>query len=107
MNYAQDQLLAAMHSISEDAFAAGWRTDLELILWSAVAADGRHLDAAGVSEDDVRHIRDLADQARGWWVHCNTVGKDWNAGEVAGREFVPIRTWLAMYEHLVIVAENP
>lgn len=106
MNYLQDQLLTEMHRLSEDLFAAGWRTDLEFILWSAATSDGRHPRAADIPTDVAARVYDLAAQARGWWVHCNVVGKDWNACTVPGRDFVPTSAWQHMYDHKTLAEED-
>lgn len=98
---ACEELLALMHTISEDLWAAGWRVGLEYDLWSAVVADGRRRSAAAVWIHQL-DLSSLADAAGGWWVHHSTVGAPWAAETegptgAPGRRFLPIAEWVALY----------
>jgi hypothetical protein len=91
--YEARALLDVMHDYSEER-CAGWLNDMEFTLWSAVARDGKHACSADPSL--VRVLRRLADDAGGWWVHCNTLALDWK--ETGGRVFLEMDKWKALYE---------
>lgn len=79
-----EALLDAMHAHSEE-MCAGWLTDQEFYLWSAVIKDGRW--DAMIDVALVRLLRLLADEAGGWWVH----------GGPKGRTFLPLDVWKQRY----------
>lgn len=70
---ARKALLRYMEWESEERWCAGWLTDLEHILWDEVIT----------GKDDV--LRELAEDARGWWT--------WDDAAEDGRRFVPASEW--------------
>jgi hypothetical protein len=93
--YAADALLSAIHDASEDLWCAGWYTDLEFILWSALLGDKRWPRASEVPHAARRHIAYLSGECAGWWVHCSTVGREWQ--ECGGRVLLPLDEWRVLY----------
>jgi len=77
-------LLALMRGISEEAWCAGWMMGLEFDLWAV--REGRQ-DAYGqigaITERQARLLRDLSDEADGWW--------RW--GDTDGPTFVRLEEW--------------
>lgn len=91
-----EKLLELMSEISEEEFCAGWLDGLEFDLWAAVH-DRDHADAPVLPSADVAMLRGLSDECGGWWVHVSTVGREWSAGTVPGRVFLPIDAWRELY----------
>jgi hypothetical protein len=79
---AKETLETFMSDISEDHYAAGWNMGLEYDLWSMVRGGSRHYGMGTVTEADVAKLKQLADEAGGWW-KCD--------------EFVPIAEWRVEY----------
>ena len=96
-SHEAQELLAAMHRISEDLFAAGWRDGLESILWSATEDDLRVPLAGGVAPGDAGELAALSENAGGWWIHCSLVGRAWESGDAPGRVFLSLADWRVMY----------
>jgi hypothetical protein len=94
-NYTRDALLSAVHDLSEDLWAAGWRNDIEFILWSALLGDGRWRGAKSVPRAAVQHLAHLSSECDGWWAHCDTAGKEW--ADTGGRVFMALDKWRTMY----------
>ena len=88
-------LLKLVHETSEDLWAAGWRSGLEFILWSAVEDDGQVPRAAEVPRALAEELAELSDRAGGWWVHCDD--REWHEGDVPGRFFLTLADWRARY----------
>lgn len=79
-----DELLQLMNTISEDDYAAGWRIDLEYILWRRVLA--------GRPDRRTQAMERLSQEAHGWWA--------WLPGGESreeGRKFVPLDEWCALF----------
>lgn len=74
-------LLDLMHQISEDEWAAGWRDDLEFLLWYRVTG--------GHGWGTTPRLAEQAKAAGGWWIH-STAPAD------RGRRFVQSAEWLEM-----------
>lgn len=75
---ARTALLRYMEWTSEERWCAGWRHDLEHVLWDEVVA----------GQDDV--LRELAAGAGGWWA--------WDDAADQGRRFLPAREWERVHE---------
>ena len=90
-----EALLSVVHDISEDMWCAGWYTNLEFILWSAVLGDKRWRQATGFPHLAARRLAFLSSECAGWWVHCSTVDCKWE--ECGGRVFLPLDEWRALY----------
>ncbi|MBA2409382.1 MAG: hypothetical protein H0V62_06310 [Gammaproteobacteria bacterium] len=76
---ARIALRLIMEYESEEAYAAGWLTDLEFILWARVLKRDK-------SNDEVADVLAwLAEEAGGWW--C------WSENADEGRDFVPLDRW--------------
>lgn len=80
--YAKELLLSQMEDISEDYYCAGWLADLEHYLWSVVC--GKKCELFDLPADRVAKLKQLAEDANGWWIWDN------------GRKFVPMAEWLEM-----------
>lgn len=86
---ARHTLLRVMRDWSEDAYAAGWMSGLEITIWNMVQKwkDGD----PKVGELDAAMFSYLHEKAKGWWV--------WD--EEAGHPvFIPKKTWISMYAEL-------
>lgn len=81
--YAAEALHDAMSELSEDCYAAGWMQGLEYDLWRIVLAGDGHYGMGRITRDDTARLRQLADDAGGWWMHG---------------ELVSMSEWLKRYE---------
>ncbi len=79
-----DELLELMNTISEDDFAAGWRIDLEYILWRRVLS--------GRPDRRTQTLESLSGTAHGWWAWLPD-----GEGREEGRKFVPLDEWCALF----------
>lgn len=79
-------LRIVMRDISEDCYCAGWLSDLEITLWSAVLHGPRRFGMGEITEGDIAELKRLSEKAGGWWT--------WQ-GEAAdsGEEFVTLDEW--------------
>lgn len=84
-----EALLDAMHAYADEV-CAGWLTDMEFYLWSAVVRDGKY------ASDHPRAplLRMLSEAAGGWWVHCTTLG---TPREDGSRRFLTRAEWEPIY----------
>jgi hypothetical protein len=58
-----------MAEISESYWCAGWLIDLEFVLWHAIHG-GRDFRAfAGLSDDELRELKELSELVGGWHDH--------------------------------------
>jgi hypothetical protein len=73
-----------MSELSEQAWHAGWMTDLEYALWSAINAGPRRYGQLELSTHHLERLRVLSNACGGW------VRFDDMAGEEV---FVPLGTW--------------
>lgn len=79
-------LLGLMTGISEDLYCAGWMSGLEFSMWRAANSPTDFQFGMGaVLERQRRLLRDLADEARGWWV--------WE--DSTGPRFIALDVWIA------------
>lgn len=88
-------LLNCMWAMSEHHYSAGWLSDLEHILWAHVVGTAQFReedDYNRISPEEVTHLRELANEAQGWWIY------DDSAPGLFGERFVDTSTWLAMYD---------
>lgn len=81
-----EALLAVMHAHS-DEWCAGWLTDQEFYLWSAVRHDGRWQKVGPCAWGKAHTLKVLAEAAGGWWI--------WGGPE--GRTFLPLDVWERRY----------
>lgn len=86
-DYAQKLLLCRMEDMSEDYWCAGWLQNLEYSLWSFVVDGPGGFGLGYVDQQQADELRQLAEDAGGWWV--------WDMTE--GRKFVPLDEWREMY----------
>jgi hypothetical protein len=94
---ARDTLLRMMREISEDCWCAGWLTDLEFTLWSAVTT-GKMESGWGVEEErDLLRMKYLHELTGGWWI--------WASGEQRER-FVPMDEWLAILSERAVTRKE-
>lgn len=73
-----------MSDLSEEAWYAGWQTDVEYALWDAVEHGPRRYGRLELSERHVTKLRELS-VACGGWIRFDDAAND----EV----FVPIEVW--------------
>lgn len=86
---AKHTLLRVMRDWSEDAYAAGWMSGLEITIWGMVQRWKKGDPDLG--ELDCAMFDYLHEKAKGWWV--------WD--EEAGHPvFLPKKTWVSMYKEL-------
>ena len=69
-------LLALMTGISEGYWCAGWMMGLERACWAAREAPERDHDygMGSITQRQARLLRDLSDEAGGWWVYSDKRG---------------------------------
>jgi hypothetical protein len=82
----REALLRMMSDLSEDCWCAGWMTDLEFTLWTAVETGNKDF-GFGMRECDLSRLKHLHEMAGGWWV--------WEKGEADNR-FVTTEEWLTI-----------
>jgi hypothetical protein len=80
------ELATYMSELSEEAYCAGWMTDLEYELWDIVQTGPRKYGRLDITTDHIARLRTLADRCGGWIVF------DDEKEEV----FVPMDRWLAL-----------
>jgi hypothetical protein len=80
---AAELLQRLMSDISEETWCAGWLSDLEYLLWDAVA--GERPDWCG--PEIPKQLRFLSDRCGGWMV--------WD--KERGQEYLPLDDWLSRY----------
>lgn len=56
-----------MSGISQSYYCAGWLIDLEFCLWPMLFTQERKFGMGFVSDDEVNRLRELSNQADGWW----------------------------------------
>jgi hypothetical protein len=83
-------LQSLMSDISEDYYCAGWLIGLEQILWGMVAGGCRDFGMGVVTEDEVAQLKQLSEQAGGWW----------HSVEDDGETFITIGEWKEKYAKL-------
>ena len=82
-------LLGLMAGISEEYWCASWLTGLELSLWQARNSDeDYHFGQGVVTERQRRLLRDLSEEAGGWWTYGDN-----------GPKFVRLEEWKASLPH--------
>jgi hypothetical protein len=84
----QRALAEAMSDISEEAYCAGWMSDLEFDLWRVVVAGEEQYGWYTLDEATVSRLRRLSEECGGWIVF----------DDEKGETFVPLTTWLQMFE---------
>lgn len=77
-----------MSWLSEEAYCAGWMTDLEFDLWTSVVRGPRRYGHLDVDSATVERLRELAARCGGW--------VRWSA-EARAEEFVPAAEWDRIY----------
>jgi hypothetical protein len=77
-----------MSDISEEYYCAGWLIGLEEILWSMVVGNRREFGMGVVTEDEVSQLKQLSDQAGGWWHYV----------EGDGETFITLQDWKTQME---------
>ncbi len=86
--YASEALVNFMSGISEYYYCAGWLTGLEFILWGmAYHGHDREFGMGEVSNDEIEHLKQLSEDADGWW--------RWDNED--GNRFVTLDEWRAIY----------
>jgi hypothetical protein len=86
----QAQLCELMHQISQDCYCAGWMSQNEFRLWSAVVdpTDDLEYGFAAISPDEVMQLRQLSEEIGGWIV--------WD-GEIGDLVFLSLEAWQKRY----------
>jgi len=84
-NVTAGRLLKIVSAISEEYWCAGWRHDLEYILWDAVI--GRRKDIC--TPEEIEQLKYLSEKCRGWII--------WDE-QTKDERFVPMEEWLRLYE---------
>lgn len=79
-------LLERLSTISEEAFAAGWMTDVEFEVWSMLQGGKTEYGHTVVRPDVLAQLSILTDALNGW----AAFGED-------GEEFVPRAEWERRY----------
>lgn len=80
-------LQSLMSGISEEYYCAGWLIGLEEILWSMVVGSRREFGMGKVTEDEVAQLKQLSEQAGGWWHYV----------EGDGETFITAEEWTTKY----------
>src|SRR5690348_8549344 len=73
-----------MSELSEEAYYAGWMTDLEYALWDAVEHGPRSYGRLELTQEHLGKLRELS-AACGGWIRFPE--------DAAEEEFVPLETW--------------
>lgn len=81
-----------MAQLSEDCYCAGWLSDLEYALWSAVMNGPVHKGNWNITQSDIDRLRLLARRAGGWII--------WDDSLLA-TAWLPIDQWLPRYDQYV------
>ena len=72
----KEQLSSKIWEISEAGYCAGWTDNIEFFLWQAVL-NGSETDfgVKTISEQEIAHLRTLAEQSGGWWYWSDAENK--------------------------------
>jgi hypothetical protein len=89
---ARKVLMGQMENWSEAGYCAGWMTGLEYDLWGIVTAGGGIYGFAELDADDAAGLKEIADEAGGWWIW------DDQCGRFGDNRFVPMAEWQQMHE---------
>jgi len=87
VNPEAERLRDYMFDVSEEAWCAGWMTDLEYDLWSAVVAGPHEYGRLRITSEEVNELRKLAETCGGWIVFDDAAGETW----------VPLAEWKERY----------
>jgi len=86
--YARELLLQRMCHYSEECYCAGWMTGNEATLWEIATTNRRQYGPVALTDDDARELRQLGEDAGGWWVYSD-IGQGW--------KFVTLPAWRRIY----------
>lgn len=80
-------LIAAMSSLSEQAYCAGWMADVEYALWARIVEGPRRYGQLDVTAEQLSKLRELSATCGGWVY--------WD--EATCETFIPMAQWLEKY----------
>lgn len=92
---AQQKLADFMSDISENAYTAGWMSNLEYVLWEAVLSGPRQYGRYFINQDDIDTLINVSNELNCW------IYFDEDTWETA----IPITEWREKYSRYVI--QNP
>lgn len=81
-----------MSNISEEAYTAGWISNLEYVLWEAVLNGPKKYGRYFINQDDIDTLTKLSNELNCW------IYFDQDTGETA----IPITEWQEKYDSYVI-----
>lgn len=88
-----DLLRRFMSDLSEEYYCAGWLIGLEYSLWNMLEGGSRRFGLGEVTDEELRDLWALYQQAGGWWTWYDSEDPD-TMGEV----FVTVEEWNEMYQ---------
>jgi hypothetical protein len=66
LNIFERELAHYMSQISEEAYSAGWFTNLEYILWNAVIGGKREFGRHFISDKDIENLTFISSKCNSW-----------------------------------------
>lgn len=84
----QRALADYMSELSEEAYCAGWMTDLEFDLWECLTTNRNTYSRLTVTDIHRTRLRQLSDACGGWIVF----------DDKNGESFIPLPEWIKIYD---------
>jgi hypothetical protein len=91
--YPRRLLRERMEALSEAWWCAGWMGGWEYMLWACVVGDAPGSGMGALTEAERADLRQLAEDAGGWWVWDETLPDD----VLMALSFVPLAAWQEQY----------
>jgi hypothetical protein len=88
LNPSQRALADYMSELSELAYHAGWMKGTEFALWNAVMGRLKQYGRLEITDEIVRHLKELSSECSGWIVF----------DEKTEETFLPLNEWINMRE---------
>lgn len=93
----QRKLMETLWRISEEAWSAGWKQDLDFEVWAILESGPSKYGGMQIGSDLIAELSALAAQAGGW-IHYDPVEQE---------TWVDAQTWDGLYASWALKRKNP